>query len=159
MYLPDGSLKRKFSLPKLSDSLKQVSECRYIRKRHSLNGDETVNVHDDDQDYEDHHHHHQGDDYDRGLYDDDMTMLANHNQSPTTLREFRSTGADDSSNGGSPTALYYSGGGGHDQFYNFNYTYNQNNPPQFYRRSSVIGVDSRHLTNTATPVFEKSHRL
>ena len=33
MYLPDGSLRRKFSLPKLSDSLKAVSECRYIRKR------------------------------------------------------------------------------------------------------------------------------
>lgn len=36
--MPDGSLKRKFSLPKLGDSLKAVSQCRYIRKRHSVSG-------------------------------------------------------------------------------------------------------------------------
>lgn len=46
MYLPDGSLRRKFSLPKLSDSLKAVSECRYIRKRNeddNFDGDDVNN--------------------------------------------------------------------------------------------------------------------
>ena len=33
-YLPDGTLKRKFSLPKLSDTLEQVKNCGYLR-RHS----------------------------------------------------------------------------------------------------------------------------
>lgn len=33
-YLPDGKLKRKFSLPKLSDTLEQVKNCGYLR-RHS----------------------------------------------------------------------------------------------------------------------------
>ncbi len=34
-FLPDGTLRRKFSLPKLSDSLEQFKACRYI-KRNSL---------------------------------------------------------------------------------------------------------------------------
>lgn len=31
-YLPDGSLKRKFSLPRLSDTLDSVKNCRYLRR-------------------------------------------------------------------------------------------------------------------------------
>lgn len=31
-YLPDGSLKRKFSLPKLSDTLEAVKNCNYLRR-------------------------------------------------------------------------------------------------------------------------------
>lgn len=34
-YLPDGTLKRKFSLPKLSDTLAAVQNCGYLR-RHSI---------------------------------------------------------------------------------------------------------------------------
>lgn len=32
LYLPDGSLRRKFSLPKLSESIEQFRECRYLRR-------------------------------------------------------------------------------------------------------------------------------
>lgn len=32
-YLPDGSLKRKFSLPKLSDTLEAVKNCNYLRRQ------------------------------------------------------------------------------------------------------------------------------
>ena len=31
-YLPDGTLKRRFSLPKLKDALEMVKHCRYLRK-------------------------------------------------------------------------------------------------------------------------------
>jgi hypothetical protein len=40
-YLADGSLKRKFSLPKLTDSIESVRDCRYLR-RSSLESDEVV---------------------------------------------------------------------------------------------------------------------
>jgi hypothetical protein len=32
-YLPDGTLKRKFSLPKLSDTLEAVKNCNYLRRK------------------------------------------------------------------------------------------------------------------------------
>lgn len=32
IYLPDGSMRRKFSLPKLSESIEQFKECRYLRR-------------------------------------------------------------------------------------------------------------------------------
>ena len=31
-YLPDGSLKRKFSLPKLNDTIEAIKNCRYLRR-------------------------------------------------------------------------------------------------------------------------------
>ena len=31
-FLPDGTPKRKFSLPKLSESIEQVKQCRYLRR-------------------------------------------------------------------------------------------------------------------------------
>ena len=32
-YLPNGALKRKFSLPKLSDTLEAVKNCNYLRRK------------------------------------------------------------------------------------------------------------------------------
>lgn len=42
-YLPDGSLKRKFSLPKLNETLEAVKDCRYLR-RNSIESNENVDV-------------------------------------------------------------------------------------------------------------------
>lgn len=42
-YLPDGTLKRKFSLPKLDETLEAVKNCRYLRKN-SLEEAENVDV-------------------------------------------------------------------------------------------------------------------
>ncbi len=47
-YLPDGSLRRKFSLPKLTDTIETIKNCRYLR-RNSLDEDrpshsEVVNI-------------------------------------------------------------------------------------------------------------------
>ncbi len=39
-YLPDGSLKRKFSLPKLTDTIETIKNCRYLR-RNSLDEDKS----------------------------------------------------------------------------------------------------------------------
>lgn len=38
-YLPNGNLKRKFSLPKLDETLEAIKNCRYIRRRPSENDD------------------------------------------------------------------------------------------------------------------------
>lgn len=51
-YLPDGTLKRKFSLPKLSDSLEQVKNCGYLR-RHSTGNSNSNNNYEGDYDIAD----------------------------------------------------------------------------------------------------------
>ena len=50
-YLPDGTLKRKFSLPKLSDTLDAVKNCGYLR-RHSTNESFPNNVGGSESEYE-----------------------------------------------------------------------------------------------------------
>ncbi|CAF0854664.1 unnamed protein product, partial [Brachionus calyciflorus] len=42
-YLPNGNLKRKFSLPKLDEALEAIKNCRYIRKN-SLEQEECIDV-------------------------------------------------------------------------------------------------------------------
>lgn len=44
-YLPDGSLKRKFSLPLLKDSLEAVKGCSYLRNRETSSCDLTTEEH------------------------------------------------------------------------------------------------------------------
>lgn len=71
-YLPDGSLKRKFSLPKLSDSLEAVRQCRYLRKRHSMGGGECGDYDDDETSSSNFHEF----DYDiKNIFENDSAFL------------------------------------------------------------------------------------